>query len=130
MVHAGIGHLREHQVRRSNHLLHPDRHVLGVILLAIDGELQPAVTADAKIHRAQAGPPHVLRIEKRLGIGCSAITGPINRCHRVGQHPLQVLLVNVSRRMAAWTDPMLEDVGVAVDDHSELAEGSGFVGRK
>ena len=70
MVDAGIGHLREHQVRRSHHLLHADRHVLDVIVLAVDGELELAVAADAEIDARR--PDHPMSFGSRSALVSAA----------------------------------------------------------
>jgi hypothetical protein len=49
VVDAGMGHLRDEEVGRADDLLHADRHVLHVIVLALVGEGELAIAPDPEI---------------------------------------------------------------------------------
>jgi hypothetical protein len=95
--------------------------VLSVVVIAVDGEFELAEAADAEVDIAQSAPSRVIRTDQRLGVGGRSIAHTIGACHRAGDHALQVFDVQVARRMAAGADPVLNDVGVAVDDHRAIS---------
>ena len=92
---------------------HRDRHVLDVVVLARDRELDPAITPDPEIDVvAQAvpvvgpGPEQMRRLRRR----------PVAGAEHLGGRPAQVLLdiapVQRARGQAAGPGPLLEDVRV------------------
>ena len=56
VIDLRILHLRQHQFRRRDDLLHTDGHILRMVVLAVDGEVHLAIAADAKIYVLQARP--------------------------------------------------------------------------
>ena len=74
MIDAGDGHLRNHQLGRTDDLLHPDRHVLNVVVVALPCELEPAQSSDAEIHVGETRPRVVAgtKQHRRLDLGAVA----------------------------------------------------------
>ena len=100
MIDAGIGHLGQHQLRRCFQVLHADGHVLGVVVLAIDGEFKLAEAADAEVDIAQSVSSRLIRTDQRLGVGRRSVACTIGARHRASDHALQVFHVQVACWMA------------------------------
>ena len=120
MVDRGIDHLRDHELGRADHLLHADGHVLHVVVLALPREGELPVLTDAEAHLGQSRPGVVARAEQHRRPDLRAVARPIRPGGRTGHDLLQVLQVYRARRVSARPLPVLEDMGVAVDDHELL----------
>src|SRR6187401_2114397 len=62
-------------------------------------------------------------MHQRLGIGARSIARTIGVRHRAGDDTLQIFHVQVARRMATGINPVLDDVGMGVDDHWLFPDG-------
>ena len=121
VVDAGIGHLRDEEVGRADDLLHADRHVLHVIVLALVGEGELTMGPDPEIDIGETRPGIVIRAEQHGRFHFLAVARAEGARRRPRHDLLQVLEVDGARRMAARAVPVLEDVRVAVDDHLATA---------
>ena len=128
MIDPRIGHLRAHEGGRRLNSLHPDRHVLDRIFLALMGELEPAVGTDPKTDVVEPGPGIVVRPEQHSGFNFLAVAHAKRLRGRTRHVLLDVFEVNIDGRMPTCAVPILEDVGVAVDDHCRrvLTRPNGF----
>jgi hypothetical protein len=117
VIDPGIGHLRQHQLRRRLKILHSDRHVLDVALLAVHAELDPTEPADAQIHVGEAVPRPVVLVQQRLRPDTASVMRREAVRHGEGQTALQVFEMDVVARVPAIVVPVLDDMGMAIDDH-------------
>ena len=108
VVDAGIEHLRQHQFRRRDDLLHADRHILRMVIFAVDGEVQPAVIADAEIHVLQSGPGIVALFKEKLAGELFAVARAIDAGRRARLYFLDVAAVDFAGRVPARALPSFE----------------------
>ncbi len=120
MVDRRVRHLRKHELGRADDVLHPDRLVLDVVILAIVGEAERAEAPHAEIDVREPGPRVVVRPEQHRRLDLLAVPRAERTRRRPRHHLLQVLEVDGGRRMTARAFPFLEDVRVAVDDHRRV----------
>jgi len=122
MIDARIGHLRHHKGGRRLHSLHAYRHILDRVALALIGKFESAIGTDTKADIINAGPGIVLRPEQHSRFHFLAIAKAKRLRRRTCHVLLDVFEVNIDGRVATGTIPILEDVGVAVDDHFAHAD--------
>ena len=99
-------------------VLHADRHVLDRVVLALMRELEPAIAADAEADILEPRPGIVAVAEQKARLDAHAVAN----AEGLGGRPRDVLLdvfqMDVDGGMSAGAVPVLEYVGMAVDDHS------------
>ena len=118
VLDAGIGHLRDQELGRADDLLHPDGHVLHVVVLALVGEGELAIGPDPEIDVDEARPGIVALAEQHRRFHFLAIARAEGARRRPRHDLLQVFEVDGARAVAAGAVPVLEDVRVAVDDQA------------
>src|SRR5205823_10610660 len=117
MIDAGDRHLRNHQLRRTNDLLHPDRHVLNVVVVAFPRELELPESSDMEVHVGETRPRVVAGTKQHRRLDLGAIAHAKRARRRTGDALLQIPEMDRRRCVSARAVPILEYVRVAIDDH-------------
>src|SRR6476646_11650311 len=86
------------------------------------GELESAIGTDPNADVVEAGPGIVVRSEQHCGFHLLTVANAKRLGRRTRHVLLDVFEVNIDGRVATGTMPILEDVGVAVDDHFAHAD--------
>ena len=120
VVDPGIRHLREQELGRADDVLHADRLVLDVVILAFVREAKRAEAAHTKVHVREPGPRVVSGPEQHRRLDLLAVARAERTRRRSCHHLLQILEMDGGRRMTARTFPFLEHVRVAIDDHRRV----------
>ncbi len=122
VVDARIAHLGQHQFRRRHDLLHPDRHILGMIVLAVDREIETPIIAHPEVDVLEPRPRIVAFPEQHRPRDLLAVARPENLGRGPGLNLLDIFAVDLARRMTAGSSPVLEDMRVAIDNHHFLMQ--------
>jgi hypothetical protein len=123
VVDGGVGHLRQHELRRANELLHADRKILDVIVVTLVSKTELAEASH--MEPTSVKPAHVLSSGRNSIGGFDFETVTNAKCPgcRPRHHLLQIFKVHGARRMPAGALPVRKHVGVTVDDHRFCSGG-------